>query len=110
MKILLLTLVLVLTACTTAPPVPSVPDVPLVPQKQTVNIEPGLIAPCAPLTNLDPTRNYTQGDSVDVVKVWADEYTDCSTRFQKFVEIISKALNINEDPALLTPFGPTPAP
>lgn len=99
MKIVLLALCVALAACTTAPPKPVVPDLPLDPQKQTVVISPGLIKPCTPLTNLDTTKNYTQGDSLDVVSVWADEANDCARRFSEFVGLVSKALNINEAPA-----------
>jgi len=99
MKKLFIVSALVLAGCATSPEKPVVPDVPIVPQKQTVNIPPGLIAPCAPLTPLDQTRTgYSQGDSVDVVQVWADEHTDCAVRFQNFVNIVSKYLNINLDP------------
>ncbi len=104
MKAALILLSLVLAACGTAPK-PVVPDVPITTQtKQTITIEPALIAACAPQTKLDATKLfYTQPESVDAVKVWSDEYTDCSGRFAAFVGIVSKYLNINEDPNVVNP-------
>jgi hypothetical protein len=97
MKKFLFVIVALVSACS-APPV-VVPDLPLDPQKQTVNIPPALIKPCSPLTNLDDTKAYNQGDTTDVVSVWSDEHKDCSDRFHDYVVITSKALNINQAPA-----------
>jgi hypothetical protein len=94
MKYIVAAMLVMLVGC--AASVPVVPDLPLDPQKQTVNIAPALIAPCTPLTNLDATKSYNQGETTDVVSVWADEHKDCSDRFHDYVVITSKALNINQ--------------
>jgi hypothetical protein len=97
---LILAAILVLTSCTLGPPKPVVPDVPALPaQKQTVTIPSGLIADCDPMTKPDSTRAYTQGQSLDIVKVWRDEYTDCASRLHRFVAVVTPVLNINEAPA-----------
>jgi hypothetical protein len=102
-------LALLLAACgAPGPEKPVVPDVPVAVQRQTISIPPSLIAKCPPLTPLDPTKlAYNQGESVDAVTVWSDEYATCSTRFEKFVIVVSKYLNINIDPNAVVDAGPS---
>lgn len=94
MKLLWIAPLFVLAACSTAPQ--PVPDVPLVAQKTEVVVPPELIAPCGPLTPLSKT-SYNQGETLDVLKGWFNQYSDCSARFSKFVGIVKPALNIKEN-------------
>lgn len=80
--------------CASAPKA-VVPDLPAnVADKQSVTIDEQLIAPCLPLVSLD-LRPYSESDTLDPVSVWANQYTDCSGRFARYVGITSKLLNIN---------------
>ena len=97
--IVLFAIAFLASACSIGPTKPVVPDVPIaVAQKTTIVIPMGLIAPCTPLTNLDETRAIPEGQTPDVVSVWSNEHTDCSIRFQKYVDLTGKALNINQVP------------
>jgi PBP1b-binding outer membrane lipoprotein LpoB len=83
-----------LGGCATAPK-QEVPDLPAnVAAKQSVTVDPELIAPCKPLPLLD-VRPYSQSDTLDPIDAWSNVYTDCSNRFAKYVVITSKLLNIN---------------
>ena len=104
-SILAATLIATLTACSSAPPKPVVPDVPVIAEKTTVVIPPGLIAACPPLAVLDESRAYTQGDTLDVLAVWINLYGTCAARFEKYVTLTSKVLNINESPSSNTTDG-----
>lgn len=95
MRLLSLLIVISLAACKTAPENPSVPDLPVVQPKTEVVIPAGLTAPCGPLKPLT-MGSYTQGDSLDALKVWFDQYDSCSKRFSAFVGVVSPALNIKE--------------
>lgn len=77
---------------------PVVPDVPLIAPKTTITVPPMLIADCQPLTPLDPSKSYTQGDTLDAISVWKGQYDDCSGRFKKYVDLTAKALNIDDVP------------
>jgi hypothetical protein len=100
-KLAILIAVLTLAACETAPTTPVVPNVPLLQEKTEVVIPTGLTAKCPPLTKLDKS-SYTQGESLDPLKVWFDQYDLCAGRFEKFVGVVAPALNIKE----LTPAQP----
>ena len=92
------TAAVLLSACTTAPPTQALPKpLPLVAQTQTVNIPPDLLVDCQPLSKLDTTKTYNQGDSIDVVSTWSAEHLDCSIRFKKLRDLTAKAFNINID-------------
>jgi hypothetical protein len=106
MKYFALLLALALCACSTTPQPPVVPDVPVVQQKTTVNIEPGLIAPCAPLQPLT-AQEYSQGDSTTMISIWASQYDACAKRFTKFVNLVGPVLNINEAPSSPVPASAT---
>jgi len=100
--------VLALSACMNAQPKPMVvPNLPLIAPKTSVNIEPGLIATCTPLQKLDPTKTYSQEDSLRVTAIWASAHDDCSKRFSKYVDLTSKALNINQVPSPVPASAPT---
>jgi hypothetical protein len=98
-----LIVVCALSACTLAPPKSPivVPDLPVIAPKATVNVEPGLIATCPPLTPLDSTKAYDQEDSLRIIDIWSTQYDTCSKRFAKYVDLTVPVLNINQ--------GPTPA-
>lgn len=95
MRFLILVSLLALAACDTAPKQPSVPDVPVVAPKTEVVIPAGLTAACPPLQPLTQA-SYSQGDSLDALKGWFNQYDLCSKRFSKFVGIVAPALNIKE--------------
>lgn len=95
MKVLKFVPILVLVACTTTPQAPVVPDVPVVAPKTQVVIPTGLTAACPPLKPLTQT-SYTQGASLDALKVWFGQYDVCAKRFSEFVSVVSPALNIKE--------------
>jgi len=86
-----------LYGCGVAPTQALPKPLPLVAQTQTVNIPPDLLVDCQPLAKLDPTKTYSQGDSVDVVSTWSAEHLDCSIRFKKLRDLTAKAFNINID-------------
>lgn len=95
MKVLKFIPALALVACSTAPQTPAVPDVPVVAPKTQVVIPTGLTAACPPLKPLTQT-SYTQGASLDALKVWFGQYDVCAKRFSEFVSVVSPALNIKE--------------
>jgi hypothetical protein len=96
MKKLIIISSLVFSGCAIAPKNLPKP-LPLVHQDQTVVIPPSLLVDCTPLTQLDPTHTYSQGDSVTVASTWAAEHQDCMLRFQKLRDITAKAFNISID-------------
>lgn len=95
MRLLALIIVLSLAACKTVPETPPAPDLPVVQPKTEVVIPAGLTAPCGPLKPLTMT-SYTQGASLDALKVWFNQYDLCSKRFSEFVGVVAPALNIKE--------------
>lgn len=96
MKLLkLIPLLALLSACASAPQAPVVPDVPVVQPKTQIVIPTELTMPCPPLKKLTQT-SYSQGASVDALKVWFDQYDTCASRFSKFVTVVAPALNIKE--------------
>jgi hypothetical protein len=96
MKKLIIISSLVFSGCAIAPKNLPKP-LPLIHQDQTVVIPPSLLLDCTPLTQLDPNRTYSQGDSVTVTSTWAAEHGDCMLRFQKLRNLTAKAFNINID-------------
>jgi hypothetical protein len=84
-----------LSGCQTAPMAPK--PLPLVEQKQTVQLPPSLLVDCQDLTKLDPTQNYSQGASVDIIAQWAAEHRDCVQRFAKVRNLAAQAFNIHID-------------
>ena len=84
-----------LAGCAAAPMPPK--PLPLVQQTQTVQLPPGLLVDCQPLTPLAPGQTYTQGQSVDIVAQWASEDRDCVQRFAKVRDLAAQAFNINID-------------
>lgn len=107
--VFIVVLSLLLSGCSVSPPKPVVPDLPAtVANKQAVTIDEQLIAPCLPLSLLDP-RPYSESDTLDPVSVWANAYTDCSGRFARYVQLTSKLLNINMKTGAQIPASDVPA-
>lgn len=105
MKYVALLAALMLTACGTAPQQPAPPpDLPVIQPKTQVVIPTGLTDACPKLTPLNQA-SYTQGELVDALKGWFNQYDLCAGRFQQFVTVVAPALNIKE----LTPAVPAAA-
>lgn len=96
-RLLTIALFPLIAACATTPK-PVVPDVPAIAPKTTVVVPAELIAPCPPLAKLDTTRPYNEGDTLDALTAWFNQYDLCAARFRKYVDLTGKALNINEAP------------
>jgi hypothetical protein len=95
-KWLALLAVLALSACETAPPEkPVVPDVPAIQEKTQVVIPTGLTAACPPLAPITQPQ-LTQGELVDALKGWFNQYDLCAGRFAQFVTVVAPAINIKE--------------
>src|ERR1700684_4739813 len=95
-KLLTILLVSALAGCAVTPKNLPKP-LPLVHQDQTVVIPPSLLVDCAPLTQLDMTRTYSQGETLNTVSTWESEHYDCMIRFQKLRNLTAKAFDINID-------------
>lgn len=96
MKLWTLLLPFLLAACASPKQdQPVVPDVPLIPPKTEVVIPKGLTAACEPLKPLTNSV-YTQGETLEVLKGWFDQYDSCASRFSTFVNLVAPALKIKE--------------
>jgi len=77
---------------------PSATPLPIVAPDQEVVIPKSLMSPC-PTMNALPVQTYNQGQSLDQVKAWQDQYTSCRNIQIKLIQLTAKAFNI-QDPTI----------
>lgn len=98
MKRALLIATLLVSACATAPHIDPVPVV-KTEAKESVNIDPSLIVPCAKHLQKLQERAYSEADIVQQAKPWATQYDDCSARYAALIGIVVDAFNLKAQPS-----------
>jgi len=85
-----------LAACGSQPVVPHAPD-PVVPTKQTVDVDPELLADCPKLKMLD-VQNYPKEQALKIISDWMNQYSLCARNHHALADLTAQAFNINKVP------------
>jgi hypothetical protein len=88
----LLVIAFAVCACAVKPVIPVAPQ-PIVETKQTVDIDPSLVADCPGLQSLD-VRNYSKVEALQVMSEWANQYSGCARNHHNLAGLAIKAFNL----------------
>lgn len=80
-----------IVGCTTTP----LPTSPIITRDTSIHIDPRLLEDCPNLEHLQLSK-YSQGESLEAVKVWANEYSECKTRHHVLSLLVKQAFNLTD--------------
>lgn len=113
MKIIILAFVLLLSGCGVAPVIPEAPVIPVVPEKQTVQIQESLLAPCTPIVSPQAVAALgplTQQEVVVWVQGIIGAFDACSASKASLVTTLRHAFNLATPAPMLQVPSQIPAP
>jgi hypothetical protein len=81
----------ILFGCTS---INSLPPTPTISRDDTIHIDPRLLEECPPMKPLQ-SSTYDQGESLEAIKIWADDYSNCKSKHHALILLIKQAFNLD---------------